>query len=50
MKAYKNKIEQLKKEISSIENDIRITVYDIINDVASEHESNIDWDEDITKK
>ena len=35
MKAYKNKIEQLKKEISSIENDIRITVYDIINDVEA---------------
>ena len=40
MKAYKNKIEQLKKEISSIENDIRITVYDIINDVASEQKIN----------
>lgn len=40
MKSYKDKVAQLKKEISDIEYDLRLTVYRIINEVASEQKLN----------
>ena len=40
MKSYKDKVSQLKKEISDIENNLRLTVYGIINEVASEQNLN----------
>lgn len=40
MKSYKDKVAQLKKEISDIEYDLRLTVYGIINEVASEQKLN----------
>lgn len=40
MKSYKDKVAQLKKEISDIEYDLRKSVYGIINEVASEQKLN----------
>ena len=40
MKSYKDKIAKLKHEISEIETELRITVYNIINEVASEKKIN----------
>ena len=40
MKSYKDKVAKLKQEISEIENDLRKSVYEIINEVASEQKIN----------
>lgn len=40
MKSYKDKVAKLKREISEIENDLRKSVYEIINEVASEQKIN----------
>lgn len=40
MKSYKDKVAKLKREISKIETELRISVYNIINEVASEHKIN----------
>lgn len=40
MKSYKDKVAKLKREISEIENDLRNSVYEIINEVASEQKIN----------
>jgi hypothetical protein len=40
MKSYKDKVAKLKREISEIETELRISVYNIINEVASEHKIN----------
>lgn len=40
MKSYKDKVAKLKREISEIENELRSTVYETINEVASEQKIN----------
>lgn len=40
MKSYKDKVAKLKQEISEIENELRYSVYEIINEVASEKKIN----------
>lgn len=40
MKSYKDKVAKLKREISEIETELRASVYNIINEVASEHKIN----------
>ena len=40
MKSYKDKVAKLKHEISEIETELRIAVYNIINEVASEKKIN----------
>jgi hypothetical protein len=40
MKSYKDKVAKLKREISEIENELRASVYEVINEVASEQKIN----------